>query len=231
MPLTDSDIQNATVPYGKSQLKLSDGGGLYVLVKDSGRYWKLAYRFDGKQKSLSLGVYPVVTLEEARIKREDAKLLLSQSIDPGLVKKQLKQGEQESIPAVESRSVVQPPVIDEVKQIEFPLTDMNTSALPQSNEIQSGKQDVKTTPERRLAILQVLAKISGSQMSEKELQESLQTLGYKASFDRLRTDFAWLAEQEAVIINTASAWSIVLTQYGLDAAYSRTWIPGIEKPD
>jgi len=231
MPLTDYDIQNATVPYGKAQLKLSDGGGLYILVKHSGRYWKLAYRFDGKQKSLSLGVYPAVSLEEARVRREEAKDLLSQNIDPGFVKQQQKQGGQPSVPAVESRAV-QPPLIDEVK---LPLTIENTSALPQSNmvsnAISSGKPNEKTTPERRLAILQTLAKASGSQLNEKQLQETLQALGFKVSFDRLRTDFAWLSEQEAVTINTASVWSISLTQYGLDTVHARTWIPGIQQPD
>ncbi len=67
--------------------KITDGGGLFMLVKPSGgKYWRLAYRFGGKEKNLSLGVYqgsPHVSLIEARAEREKAKVLLRQGIDPG----------------------------------------------------------------------------------------------------------------------------------------------------
>lgn len=54
--------------------KLSDGGGLYLLVSPNGsRYWRLKYRIAGKEKLLALGVYPDITLAEARQKRADAK--------------------------------------------------------------------------------------------------------------------------------------------------------------
>lgn len=54
--------------------KLSDGGGLYLLVNPNGsRYWRLKYRIAGKEKLLALGVYPDITLAEARQKRADAK--------------------------------------------------------------------------------------------------------------------------------------------------------------
>lgn len=69
--------------------KLSDGGGLYLLVKSNGsKYWRLKYRFDGKEKLFSIGVYPVVTLADARRKRDDAKKLLSDGVDPGEKKKE-----------------------------------------------------------------------------------------------------------------------------------------------
>ena len=68
--------------------KLSDGGGLYLLIKpDDGRYWRLNYRFGGKQKTLALGVYPIVTLADARQRREDARRLLANDTDPGEVRK------------------------------------------------------------------------------------------------------------------------------------------------
>lgn len=54
--------------------KLADGGGLYLLVNPNGkRYWRLKYRSLGKEKLLAIGVYPDVSLAEARSKREDAK--------------------------------------------------------------------------------------------------------------------------------------------------------------
>lgn len=69
-------------------LKKSDGGGLYILVQPNGsKHWHLAYRFGGRQKKLSFGPYPVVTLAAARESRDGAKLALSQGSDPGLLKK------------------------------------------------------------------------------------------------------------------------------------------------
>ncbi|HCB0987216.1 TPA: DUF4102 domain-containing protein [Klebsiella variicola] len=58
--------------------KLSDGGGLYLLVNPNGaRYWRLKYRVAGKEKSLALGVYPEVSLADARQKRAEAKKVLA----------------------------------------------------------------------------------------------------------------------------------------------------------
>ncbi|WP_104657000.1 tyrosine-type recombinase/integrase [Ralstonia insidiosa] len=81
MPLTDAAIRNAkptAQPY-----KLSDGGGMYLHVHPNGsRYWRMAYRIGGKQKVFAIGVYPAVTLAEARQIRDDAKKLVKQGVDP-----------------------------------------------------------------------------------------------------------------------------------------------------
>lgn len=70
--------------------KLSDGGGLYLLVKtNGGKYWRLKYRIDGKEKLLTIGIYPTVTLADARRKRDDAKRLLADGIDPNQQRKEL----------------------------------------------------------------------------------------------------------------------------------------------
>ncbi|EJD6046043.1 MULTISPECIES: tyrosine-type recombinase/integrase [Providencia] len=72
--------------------KLSDGGGLYLLVKtNGGKYWRLKYRIDGKEKLLAIGIYPTVTLADARRKRDDAKRLLADGIDPNQQRKEQKQ--------------------------------------------------------------------------------------------------------------------------------------------
>ena len=77
--------------------KLSDGGGLHVLVQPIGsKLWRLAYRFAGKQKTLALGVYPAVSLEEARRLRDEAKKLLARSIDPSVQLKTDKQAGKDS---------------------------------------------------------------------------------------------------------------------------------------
>jgi hypothetical protein len=69
--------------------KLSDGGGLYLLVNPNGaRYWRLKYRVAGKEKSLALGVYPDVSLADARQKRAEAKKVLAAGGDPGQEKQE-----------------------------------------------------------------------------------------------------------------------------------------------
>lgn len=81
--LTDAACRNAKPT--EKQRKLTDAGGLYLLVLPSGgKSWRLAYRFDGKQKALSLGQYPAVTLTEARGKRDAAKRQLSSGVDPSV---------------------------------------------------------------------------------------------------------------------------------------------------
>ena len=87
MSLTDIAIRTAKLkdkPY-----KLSDAGGLYLLIKSNGKkYWRLKYRFAGKEKLLSIGVYPVINLSEARKRSLDAKKLLANNIDPSQSKKE-----------------------------------------------------------------------------------------------------------------------------------------------
>lgn len=71
--------------------KLADGGGLYLLVKPSGgKYWRFKYRVAGKEKLLALGVYPEVTLADARAKREEAKRGIAGGIDPMEAKREEK---------------------------------------------------------------------------------------------------------------------------------------------
>lgn len=85
-PLTDLAIRKAKAT-DRTQ-KIFDGGGLYLEIspKDS-RWWRLKYRFDGKEKRLALGVYPDVTLALARQRRDDARQLLARGVDPGEHKK------------------------------------------------------------------------------------------------------------------------------------------------
>jgi integrase len=68
--------------------KLADGGGLYLLVQPNGaKYWRLDYRFAGKRKTLAVGVYPDVSLSDARKRREAARKVLANGADPSAVKK------------------------------------------------------------------------------------------------------------------------------------------------
>lgn len=89
MPLTDATIRSAKP--GQKAAKLFDGGGLYLEISPKGgKWWRLKYRFEGREKRISLGVYPAVGLKEARERREKAKRLLAQGVDPSEQKKQAK---------------------------------------------------------------------------------------------------------------------------------------------
>src|SRR6476620_5658759 len=89
MPLTDVKCRNAKRKI--SPHKLSDGGGLHLLVNaDGAKYWRWAYRWHGKQRTLALGVYPTVGLMDARTARDDAKRSLAANVDPSQVKRERK---------------------------------------------------------------------------------------------------------------------------------------------
>ncbi len=86
MPLTDATIRvlkPKVKPY-----KVSDFEGLFMTVKPTGsRLWHFKYRIDGKEKLLSIGVYPEITLAQARGKKDEARALLASGKDPGDAKK------------------------------------------------------------------------------------------------------------------------------------------------
>jgi integrase len=92
MKLTDRAIANLKAT-GK-QHKHFDGGGLYVHVSPvGGKLWRLFYRFNGKDKLLSFGAYPAVSLKMARERRDEAKALLAQGIDPSEYKKEVRKAQ------------------------------------------------------------------------------------------------------------------------------------------
>lgn len=82
MALTDTAIK-AAKPADKP-VKMTDGDGLYLLIHpNGGKWWRFDYRFDGKRKTLSMGVYPEVSLRDARDRRDDARRKIANQIDPG----------------------------------------------------------------------------------------------------------------------------------------------------
>lgn len=96
MPLSDVQIRNLK-PKDK-QYKVSDFEGLYVLVKPSGsRLWQMKYRYFGKERLLSLGAYPAVSLAQARKLKDEARALLAKGIDPSEAKQEAKRAKREAL--------------------------------------------------------------------------------------------------------------------------------------
>lgn len=81
MALTEVKVRNAKP--AEKPVKLTDGGGIHLLIQPSGsKYWRLQYRYAGKQKMLALGVYPEISLATARLRRDEARKLIANNIDP-----------------------------------------------------------------------------------------------------------------------------------------------------
>ena len=88
-PLSDIQVKNAKPK--DADYKLSDGGGLLILITTTGsKLWRMQYRYEGKQKSLAFGTYPATSLMTARKRREEARGQIEAGIDPGAVKKAVK---------------------------------------------------------------------------------------------------------------------------------------------
>jgi integrase len=96
MPLSDLSIKNARP--GPKVVRLYDTGGLYLELSTAGsKLWRLKYRYDNKEKRLALGSYPETSLKEARQKRDSARKLLSDDIDPGAHRKAQKAARQKDV--------------------------------------------------------------------------------------------------------------------------------------
>lgn len=92
MALTDTGIRLVKHTGAPAGDKLSDGGGMYLLVTATAKCWRMNYRFNGKQKTLALGIYPAVSLAQARTRRDEARKLLAliPPIDPSQAKREEK---------------------------------------------------------------------------------------------------------------------------------------------
>lgn len=86
MALTDTFVRQVKANASGIQ-KFQDGDGMYLLVKSAGKYWRYDYRFNGKRKTAALGIYPEVSLAKARQRRQEARELLADGIDPSAAKR------------------------------------------------------------------------------------------------------------------------------------------------
>lgn len=96
MALTDTAVRLARHSGKRAGDKLTDGGGMYLLVKAPGKYWRMDYTLAGKRKTLALGVYPDVSLAKARERRAAARVLVADGIDPSAAKREDKQAQKDA---------------------------------------------------------------------------------------------------------------------------------------
>lgn len=93
MPLTDVEARAAK--RREKEYKLTDGHGLYLLVKPTGsKRWYLKYRFEGKESRAALGAYSLLTLAKAREKRDEIRLLIAEGVSPNAKKEKVRQQEE-----------------------------------------------------------------------------------------------------------------------------------------
>jgi integrase len=94
VPLVDTQIRSEKP--GVKDKKIFDGKGLFLLVATTGgKLWRFRYQLDGKDKTMALGTYPEITLEEARNLRDEARKLVAKNIDPAAVKRDAKREQKE----------------------------------------------------------------------------------------------------------------------------------------
>jgi integrase len=152
MSLTDTQIRQSK-PKSKSY-KLSDGKGLFLLITVTGaKYWRLKYRIAGKEKLLSIGVYPSISLKKARSACNDAKELLEQGIDPSQAKQSKKleqlQAQANNLEAIAREWQKQQALTWSAKYSDKVLRSLERDLLPYLGALPLG--DI--TPPKLLAVL------------------------------------------------------------------------------
>jgi integrase len=91
MALTDTFVRQVKHSGSPAGDKYTDGAGMYLLVNRAGKYWRMDYRYLGRRKTLAMGVYPAVSLAKARKRRDTARELLADGIDPAEAKREDRQ--------------------------------------------------------------------------------------------------------------------------------------------
>lgn len=187
MALSDLTIRNAKP--GIKPIRLSDSGGLYLEVAPSGgKLWRLKYRFGGKEKRLALGKYPDVGLKDARERRDDARKLLANEIDPSENRKIQKAAKAER--AANSFEVV---------AREWVAKNISTWAASHTSKILrrlemyvfpwlGGRPIAEITPPELLAVAQRVESTGAIETAHRVLQNCGQVFRFGVATGRVTTD-------------------------------------------
>ena len=132
MKLTDTKIRNAKPK--EKDYRLSDGQGLYILIKTNGaKWWRLDYTINGKRKTLSLGTYPKVSLADVRIKAMEAHQQAAKGIDPSDTRKATKQ-QNKTIIENEKRIKQGLPVLNSFEYVAMEWYEVNLSGKSETHK-------------------------------------------------------------------------------------------------
>ncbi len=187
MKLNDIAVKKAK-PEAKPR-KLTDGGGLFVLIHpNGGKYWQLAYRFAGKQKTLALGIYPDVSLALARERREQARKLLANGNDPSAVKQTQKR--QAKIAAANTFEAVAREWVDNRSN---DWTDgheaLTLRTLEQDAFPSLGRRPIaEITPSELLATVRTIEKRGALEIASRVLQRCSAVFRYAIATDRCNSN-------------------------------------------
>lgn len=187
MKLSDPKVKKAK-PEAKPR-KLSDGGGLYVLIHpNGGKYWQLAYRFAGKQKTLALGTYPEISLADARERREHARKLIANDTDPSAAKQTKKR--QDKIAASNTFETVAREWVENrsndwtAGHKALTLRTLEQDAFPTLGH----RPIAEITPAELLATMRIIEKRGALEIASRVLQRCSSVFRYGIATDRCNSN-------------------------------------------
>lgn len=189
LPMKLNDIAIKKAKPEVAPRKLSDGYGLYVLIHpNGGKYWQLAYRFAGKQKTLALGVYPDVSLADARARRDQARKLIANGTDPGALKQAEKR--QAKIEAANTFETVAREWAENRANDWTPghkaltLRTLEQDAFP----LLGHRPIAEITPAELLAAMRAIEKRGALEIASRVLQRSSAVFRYAIATDRCKSN-------------------------------------------
>jgi integrase len=183
MALTVLQVKNAKSK--DKDYKLSDAGGLYLHVKSTdAKYWRLAYRFNQKQKTLALGVYPEVSLQEAREKGLEAKKLLKDGVDPSSNKKATKSEAGDLFQAVANEWFIKQKTVWVDSHTKDVKRRLEKDIYPKLGHLPIGK----IASLQVLEVVRVIEKRKATDLSHRVLGVCGQVFRYAVSSGRLLSD-------------------------------------------
>lgn len=180
MPLSDVACRNAKA--GSKPVKMSDGGGLYLMVTPSGsKLWRMNYRFEGKQKTLAFGAYPLVALSRARALRDEAKGALLEGRDPAVREAE---SVKHSFGEVANEWLAAQDEVWASAHSQRVASRMRADVLPQI-----GKLEISSiTPSTMLAVFRKIEERGALEIAKRMRQTTSQIFRYAIATERATTD-------------------------------------------